>query len=185
MDARVLGTHETVLAEGLRLLLEEGTGAVTHGRIAAETGIARTTIYRHWPTRADLLVASFMKGRPGVIVRSDLEPTEALVAYLRATRDSLADSPIAGVVVAVYDQLDSDPETSVVYREIREVVRADLRTIVERGISDGSIATALDVEEILAFLLGPVFYERLLGHAAASDRLIMHLVDSISQGNST
>lgn len=185
MDARVRGTHETVLTEGLRLLLSEGTGAVTHARISTETGVARTTIYRHWPTRADLLVASFVRGRPVVELPAGGDATRALSTYLTDTRDSLANSPIAGVVVAVYDQLDSDPETSAVYRQIREVVRADLRQILERGIDDGALSTSLDLEELLALLLGPIFYERLLGHTSASDRLIAHLINSITHTGET
>ena len=48
-------TEEQVLVAAFRLLAEEGPQEVTPVRIHAETGIARTTIYRHWPDRVELL----------------------------------------------------------------------------------------------------------------------------------
>ena len=37
------------------LFVNEGWNGVTHLQVANATGIARSTIYRHWPTRYDLL----------------------------------------------------------------------------------------------------------------------------------
>lgn len=40
-----------------RLLIAEGAHAITANRLHQESGVARTTIYRHWPEPADLLAA--------------------------------------------------------------------------------------------------------------------------------
>ena len=40
------------------LLAEEGYGGFTVDGVAARSGVAKTTIYRHWPTRGDLLAAT-------------------------------------------------------------------------------------------------------------------------------
>lgn len=81
--------------------------------------------------------------------------------------------------MVVYDQLDNDPETSAVYKEIREFVRSDLTRILERGIAEGMVNDDLKIDDMLALLLGPIFYERLLGHSNTSDTLIEHLVQTV------
>lgn len=185
MDARVRETREVVLETGLRLLLEEGTSAVTHGRIAAETGLARTTVYRHWPTRSNLLFDSFMRGRNPVDVADTGDIRADLVAYLKGIRDNLWGSPIANVLVVVYDQMENDPDLAGVHDEIRDFVRADLTSMLERSRAAGHLSTDLATEDVLALLLGPIFYERLLGHSKASDELISHVVRAVVHTDTT
>lgn len=55
------GTVETVLTTAFRLLIQEGAHAITPQRIHAETGVARTTVYRNWPTTADLITTMLAK----------------------------------------------------------------------------------------------------------------------------
>jgi AcrR family transcriptional regulator len=54
-------TEKTVLAAALRLFLEGGADALTFNRIAEETGVSRSTIYRHWPDRAALVATMLEK----------------------------------------------------------------------------------------------------------------------------
>jgi AcrR family transcriptional regulator len=60
-DPRRAQTREIVLSASLKLLLEEGLDAVTVARVHRSTGVARTTIYRQWPTRTDLVLATLDK----------------------------------------------------------------------------------------------------------------------------
>ena len=55
VDPRVTRTRHAVLAAAREVLLDEGWEGVTLGRVAERSGYARTTLYRHWPQRLDLL----------------------------------------------------------------------------------------------------------------------------------
>ena len=55
VDPRVVRTRRDVLAAAREVLLEEGWEGVTVSRVADRSGYARTTLYRHWPQRLDLL----------------------------------------------------------------------------------------------------------------------------------
>lgn len=48
-------TRELVLRAALDLLLTDGIGALTAQRLHEASGVARSTIYRHWPTPDDVL----------------------------------------------------------------------------------------------------------------------------------
>ena len=52
-------TTETVLRGALDLLLNEGSAALTPQRLHEVTGVARSTVYRHWPD-ADALVDALL-----------------------------------------------------------------------------------------------------------------------------
>jgi AcrR family transcriptional regulator len=52
-------TRETVLRGALDLLLNEGAAALTPQRLHEVTGVARSTVYRHWPD-ADALVDALL-----------------------------------------------------------------------------------------------------------------------------
>ena len=54
---RTTRVKEIIMAQGLRLLCEDGMAAVTAVRISDATGVARTTIYRHYPEPGSLLLA--------------------------------------------------------------------------------------------------------------------------------
>ena len=54
-DPRIGETRRRVFRATWRILEEEGLGALTPTRVAARSGCARSTIYRHWPTNHDLV----------------------------------------------------------------------------------------------------------------------------------
>ncbi len=53
-----LQLHASIAAHALQLLSSRGYGAFTVDNLAAASGINRRTIYRHYPTRAELAVAA-------------------------------------------------------------------------------------------------------------------------------
>ncbi len=59
LDPRIVRTRATVVAAATELLATEGIGRLTIDAIAQRSGVARSTIYRNWPERADLLLAAF------------------------------------------------------------------------------------------------------------------------------
>ena len=44
------------LAAATDLIVERGVGNLTIEEVAARSGVAKTTIYRHWPERASLII---------------------------------------------------------------------------------------------------------------------------------
>jgi AcrR family transcriptional regulator len=54
-DARVARTRADVSRAALEVLTGEGSDAVTHARVAELAGYSKTTLYTHWPSRAELI----------------------------------------------------------------------------------------------------------------------------------
>src|SRR6202034_3827583 len=58
VDPRVARTRAAVLGAAIDLLAERGYSGFSVEGVVERTGIAKTTLYRHWPTRDDLLAAA-------------------------------------------------------------------------------------------------------------------------------
>ena len=64
-DPRINRTRAAVHQCGLKLLFESGTEGITHAALATATGMSLTTLYKHWPTRVDLLIDICGQIEPG------------------------------------------------------------------------------------------------------------------------
>src|SRR5689334_10889496 len=53
-------TRDRVLSAAARILRRQGYSHLTMERVAAESGAAKTTLYRQWPTKAALCMALYL-----------------------------------------------------------------------------------------------------------------------------
>src|SRR5450759_3563268 len=56
VDGRVRRSRDRVLTTTFELLGESGVGGFTVDEVARRSGVAKTTIYRHWPSREALVI---------------------------------------------------------------------------------------------------------------------------------
>lgn len=78
-DPRVIRSVESVQAAAIRLFVEGGPRAVTVDAVSENSGVAKTTIYRHWTDRAHLLADTYRACLPTVNEPpSSLAPEQAL-----------------------------------------------------------------------------------------------------------
>jgi AcrR family transcriptional regulator len=111
-NPRVQRTRRHVLDVARDLLPEVGPAGLTYSLLAERAGVTRQTLYRHWPTRAALLVDLIVEGPdvgypdPG----SDLRTVAT--AWLRSLSAGLSDLPSRAAVLAVTAQSDADPDSA-------------------------------------------------------------------------
>jgi DNA-binding transcriptional regulator YbjK len=83
---RAPATREAILRATLTLLAEEGTGALSNRRIAAEASVSLGSLTYHYPSQAVLLRESLL-----LYVNEEVERLEAVAAALRARDPSPAE----------------------------------------------------------------------------------------------
>ena len=66
MDPRIARTQKAVIDAATDLLVEGGPAALTMDAVVARSGVAKSTLYRHWETR-DALVAAMVRLTRGLI----------------------------------------------------------------------------------------------------------------------
>jgi AcrR family transcriptional regulator len=158
--ARVGGRSARVVADVLRTTLEvmgqEGYAGLKVEDVASRAGVNKTTIYRRWPTRADLVIAALtnLATPPRAVetgrLECDLRATFMTATTLRSTAAG------RGVVRALIAER-GDPEVDRVVRAIRERHRAPARNVLERARRRGDLPKRVDIELLLDILTGTIY----------------------------
>lgn len=160
MDKRVQRSRAVVLSAAAQLLNERGLGGVTVDEVSRRSGVAKTTIYRQWPARTDLLLDTCETFSTPLVTpdkgsfRSDiLELVENLV-------DRLLTARWASVLPSIIDAAERDPEIAAVYSRIQLGHTRPFEHVIQRAIAKGELRSDVDVELMVACLTGPLFYRR-------------------------
>jgi AcrR family transcriptional regulator len=163
------------------LLKEGGYRAVTIDGIARRVGRARTSIYRRWPSKRNLVayaVVSEMGDDPAPDtggIRGDLEA--AVGTLLKAFAGPLGQA-LAGLVADMAQDTDL---AATIRREVLAARRGSMREALERARKRGEARAGLDVELVLDMLTGPFYYRALFGHAPITRDTTRQVVSYILQ----
>jgi AcrR family transcriptional regulator len=143
---------QAILRATLKLVAEQGVAGTTIEGIAAEAGVGKTTIYRRWPSKNDLIVAAISELPPREFPDTGSLPGD-MAALASLQRERLAGTGLFRIVPGVLAESMNDPD---LHRAILEQVigplRELLRQIVERGIARGELRPDLDVEALVDVL---------------------------------
>ena len=174
---RVLRSKTAVLAAAHELLSEGGLGGVSVDAVSERSGVAKTTIYRHWPSRTALLLdaCSKLSARPQPpdtgTLRGDLE---TMALYLAAR---LQTAGWAKVLPSIVDAAERDPKLAKLQASLHGEMRGAFRTIVERGQERGEAETAIDPAELIAAVMGPLYYRRWFSREPLDEKFVRGVVE--------
>jgi AcrR family transcriptional regulator len=162
MDPRVVRTRATVLRAATDLLVEGGPAAMTVDAVVARSGVAKSTIYRHWPSRDDLFVAVIEANAPRL---PDPEPgvdvVTALRAAVRSVASSLTDPDWARVLPALLLLRHHVDDIKALEERLEGRQDEVLTTLIGRAAAEGIIDAEADVHEAITHLVGPLVLAQL------------------------
>ena len=161
LDPRVLVSRERILTTTLDLLTEAGLDELTIDEISRRSGVAKTTIYRHWPNRSALVIDACLRMTDGVEMPPDTGSLEGDVrAILTDIAELLATARWSSIVPSIIDVAEHDRAFADIHSRIQRRHADPLRSALERAALRGDIPSAADRDAIAAALLGPLFYRR-------------------------
>lgn len=155
-DARITKTRQKVLDAGAVVLFTDGWSEVTHLRLAKETGVARGTIYRHWPTIDDLIVEIFESCDPAPYAAKRTGDLRAdLIAELTLFSENLASSKLGDVILNAARLVDKNAMMARVHSAMQDIIRQPLLAI----LSDHGLKA--DRDAVGLTLVAPILYHHL------------------------
>ncbi|MDQ2814934.1 MAG: TetR/AcrR family transcriptional regulator [Actinomycetota bacterium] len=161
LDPRVLVSRERVLITTLDLLMETGLGELTMDEVSRRSGVAKTTIYRHWANRSALVIDACSRMTDGQEAPPDTGSLEGdLRAILADIAGLLGAARWSSILPSIVDAAERDPEFAGLHSRIQHGHAAPLRAALDRAALRGEIPPAADRSAIAAALLGPLFYRR-------------------------
>jgi len=144
--------------------------------VSRRSGVAKTTIYRHWPSREALLLdaCSQLSTRPVVPdtgkLRTDLEAL-AVGAAMRLQQ------PWSTVLPSIIDAAERDKELAKLQSQIHAQMRGAFIAVIERGQERGELARSLDAREIVASIIGPIMYRRFFSRELLDEAFAKKIVE--------
>ena len=180
VDPRVALTRSLVIGAASDLLAEEGFERVTIDGIAERSGVARSTVYRHWPDRADLLGEVFTAvcspAEIGDLGSVEAELRELATGLATGLREEPWGQMLPSLVGAAHHDDDLRRALSRFSGERRRRALAVLRRGVERGEIDASIALDGPLERFIA----PFFLRWLMTQEPIDDAFVDAQLAAIS-----
>ena len=154
-----------ILDAAYALLLETQLGGFSIDAVAARAGVARTTIYRWWPTKGRLAIESFLEAfRPQLAYGRSRDPEGDFRALIGSLARALA-GPDGRVAASVLMHAQSDAETQQMFREqFSEPLRAETSRLLQSGVDQGRFRTDLDIARVIDAAVGAVYFRLLFGH---------------------
>lgn len=180
MDPRVTRTHAAVMAAATELLVEGGPEALTVDGVVARSGVAKSTVYRHWSTRDDLVADVFDSCAPAVEEPDpSLSADDALRDLTHQLARSLTDPSWRRLLPALLLlKLQHEPVAGVqdeISNRQMEVGQRLLRRCVDEGLLDERVL--VDVEASLALLVGPLLLAGLFETVKIDDEFVDRAVE--------
>ena len=177
-NPRTIRVRQIILDAAIDLLIKEGAGALTAVRIAEKTGVARTTIYRHWTDNTALLLDAIDKLiSPHVPTSLSENLEEDLSATLTNLKMRMTKRPFRIVFAALLDHANRNRDAVGAQRRFVSGVLQPLQDVLANAKGRGVLPSTVDVETASAQLAGPLFIQHVMLRTAISDRLIAQTIE--------
>jgi AcrR family transcriptional regulator len=143
------GRDAALRSAALELLAEIGYDRMTIDAVAARAKAGKATVYRRWPSKADLVIDAFVNEALGA---ADLPDTGSLrgdaLALARRLWDDDAPVPRARVMVGLISALLAHPELRETLATISRPPQSVVEELYRRAVSRGEIPEPEDLDLI-------------------------------------
>jgi AcrR family transcriptional regulator len=178
VDPRVSRSRASVMRAAADLFVEGGPSAVTIDAIVLRSGVAKSTIYRHWGSRDDVLVEVIESCAPELPVPDPgVDVETALRDTVKAVGGFLSDPQWARMLPALLMLKHHEAGIADLEQRIEREQDKVLTTILERAVAEGLLPKGVDVQEAITFLLGPMLFAHLTDAAKVDDDFADRSVD--------
>lgn len=144
------------------LMVERGMHAVSVDAIAERSGVAKTTVYRHWPTREALILAAWYTLVPEETDAPAGDLQARILALALAFARRIGAPPMSVLLPELLACAGRDADMLAVYEEILRVRGKPLTEAVAAAVVEGVLPAWTDVELMASLILGPIAFQQLI-----------------------
>ncbi len=178
-DPRVERSRRVILEAVLEELGEVGYGAFTIEGVAARAGVGKSTIYRHWGGKLELVEDAFQTLKAQANVPDAGTFREKVVGYLEQVARLVAESTYSACMPALIDAAERDESVKRFHNRFSTDRRATLVGLLRTGVESGDLPGSTDPELLADALVGPIVMRRLMMGAPCDPGLVPRLVDQV------
>jgi AcrR family transcriptional regulator len=152
--------RQRALAAAVDVVLETGIDGFSVEEVVRRSGVAKTTIYRNWPTSQDLLFEALNE-----IVEPEPEPdTGSLITDVRAFAEYVLsiDDGVIGMhrqmFAGLFAASTTDERGDQLFRRMMDYRRRPVRLMLQRARVRGELEADVDLALAADLLMGPVLF---------------------------
>jgi len=167
------------LAVTLQLLQQNGYDRLTLDAVATTAQASKATVYRRWPTKAELVLAAFIEGTRHSAVPPD---TGTLRGDLLALGDIILEQTHlhAATLRAVLVEVTNNPALNdVMQDEFVGQRQALLRYVLQQAVARGEIDEAAISDELWDLMPGYLIFRSIVQNRPPSTDTVRALVDQV------
>jgi AcrR family transcriptional regulator len=171
------------IAATLAELADSGYTALSLESVARRAGVHKTTLYRRWGSREELVLEA-MLDRAGqhISVPDTGSLREDLFALVRTAAANAASPEVAAMARAVAAESPYDSRLATAnHRFWDERLELDA-VIVRRAIERGEVAPGVEPRQVIESVLGPIHLRLLLTGEPIDDAFLHAVVDTVVDG---
>ena len=175
-------SEKAILDATMELLSELGFRAVTVDAIAARAGASKSTIYRRWPTKENLVIAAFAS-TPLLAAAADAETRfQQLVEVQAQFARFMQETTLGGVLAALVAERAHNAALGAAMDPLVHQRRQPMAEILRRAIERGELPGDLDIEFAIDMISAPVL-QRIMVMGLPTDRgYIRQVVETAIRG---
>ena len=179
-DPRMARTRARALEATLELAAESGLHSCTFDAVSERSGIARSTLYRHWRNQTELVMEALQSQDVEEHVAHDTGSLrdDMLIHMLGLGRD-LEGSTWGAMVPQLVAAASTDPDMSDILRKGSVYYLRIVAEIVERAQERGEVATDIDSTHVALLFSAPIFYRYFMARQPVDGRWITSHVDAV------
>jgi AcrR family transcriptional regulator len=168
-----------MLRSALEILFDVGVHDFTIDEVARRSGVAKTTIYRHFDSRNELLVSA-LDGSMLIPSTPDTGSLRGdLIEFLTSVRPIFADPVVRALYLDIMSASARDPELRAMQAGMMARRSGPSRRIYERARERGEISPDIDYLAAFDIMEGPFILWSLFRPSALEDVDIETLVDKM------
>lgn len=179
-EAPLFSPRETeLLAVTLQLLQQHGYDRLTLDAVATTARASKATVYRRWPTKAELVLAAFIEGIRQVAVAPD---TGTLRGDLLQLGDTICQQARqhAGTIRAVLVEVSRNPALNdAMQHQFIDQRKALIHRILQQAVDRGEIGDDSITDELWDLLPGYLIFRAIIPNRPPTPHTVQTLVDDV------
>lgn len=172
--------RSAVLRAALDELVVTGYGGLSLEGIAQRAGVNKTTLYRRWGTRENLILDAMLeRGAQQVPIPDTGALRSDLVAFGRAIVASTAEPDFEAIIRAVASIGEQDSALAAARRGFWSTRLEMAADMVRRAIARGEVPPETDPRLVAELLIAPIYFRLLMSGDDRDAELVERLADLV------
>ena len=154
---------------------------LTFEAVAARSGVAKTTLYRHFADRSALHLAAIESVGPTAVMADSGDLRTDLTDFLSRLEWTLHHSDFGAILPSAVDGAERSAQMADLARAVARQRREQLNERLRSARRQGHLPDELDLDLVTSQLVGPIFYRRFFSRQPYDPAFVPALVEQILQ----